>query len=205
MSTPSVLCAAAEIALNRYLRLEASVVDECARLQGRCIEVVLPSDAFAIAIEFIAGGVRVMPTPPFPAQVRVRGTPTALIAALTRSEDAAMPAGLTVEGDAELLTQFRAMMKRVGFDAEEWLAPMIGGVAAHRLVGSLKRVFDWTRGNTRRMADHGAEYLREESYDLARGRDVEGWMHEVDDARESLDRLEARLRRLESSTPARDP
>ena len=53
-------------------------------------------------------------------------------------------------------------------------------------------------GNTRRMADHSAEYLREETYDLARGRDVGEWMSEVEDARDSLDRLEARLRRLEA-------
>lgn len=199
MSTPSVLCAAAEIALNRYLRREASVIEDCARLSGRCIEFALPSSSFALTVEFIEGGVRVMPEPPAPPQVRVSGNPTALVRALGRAAEGGTHfPGLVVEGDAELLAQFREMVTRVGFDPEEWLAPLLGGVAAHRLVGGLRKAFDWTRGSTRRMADHGAEYLREETYDLARARDVGEWMDEVDDTRDALDRLEARLRRLEA-------
>lgn len=208
MSTPSVLCAAAEIALNRYLRLEPSVIRECERLSGRCMEFALPSASLSLAIEFIPTGVRVMPTSPQPPELRISGTPTTLIGALRQfgEGETALPSGLDVEGDAELLAQFRSMVARVGFDAEEWLAPLLGGVAAHRVVGGLRRAFDWTRGNSRRMADHGAEYLREETYDLARGRDVDAWMHEVDDARDLLDRLDARLRRLESviASPVHD-
>lgn len=206
MKTPDLLCAAAEIALNRYLRLEASVVEECATLEGRCMEFVLPAAGLRLALEFTPTGVRMMSEAPKTADVSVSGTPTALIAALRRTTgaQAGLPAGLDVEGDAELLDRFRAMLVRVGFDPEEWLAPMLGGVAAHRLVGGLRKMFDWTRGSTRRMADHGAEYLREESYDLARGRDVGEWMNQVDDARESLDRLEARLRRLESGAAPAD-
>ena len=199
MSTPSVLCAAAEIALNRYLRREPSVIQDCARLSGRCIEFAVPSATLALTIEFIVTGVRVMPEPPVPAHVRVSGTPSALIRSLGRAAEGGTHfPGLTVEGDAELLSTFREMVTRVGFDPEEWLAPLLGGVAAHRLVGGLRKAFDWTRGNTRRMADHGAEYLREETYDLARARDVGEWMDEVDDARDALERLEARLRRLEA-------
>lgn len=198
-STPSVLCAAAEIALNRHLRREASVIEDCTRLSGRCMEFSLPSAALALTIEFIDGGVRVMSESPAPPDVHVSGSPSALIRSLGRAAEGGTHfPGLTVEGDAELLSTFREMVTRVGFDPEEWLAPLLGGVTAHRLVGGLRKVFDWTRGNTRRMADHGAEYLREETYDLARARDVGEWMNEVDDARDSLDRLEARLRRLEA-------
>lgn len=200
--TPSVLCAGAEIALNRYLRLEASVIEDCARLAGRCIELRLATADMALVIEFIATGVRVLPTAPMPAEVRVSGPPTALLGVLRRAAtgDTTLPRGVTVEGDAELLQSFRSMLARVGFDPEEWLAPFLGGAVAHRVIGGLRRLFDWGRGNAGRVADQGAEYLREESYDLARGRDVDSWMNEVDDTREQLDRLEARLRRLETRT-----
>ena len=199
MSAPSVVCATAEIALNRYLRLEPSVIDECAHLSGRSMEFGVTGAPLSLVVEFIDSGVRVMSEAPRIADVKVSGTPAALIASLRRMSgpDGGLPTGLEVEGDAELLNRFRAMVSRVGFDPEEWLAPLLGGVAAHRMVGGLKKIFDWTGSNTRRMADHSAEYLREETYDLARGRDVEAWMNEVDDTRESLDRLEARLRRLE--------
>ena len=39
MTTPDIACAAAEIALNRYLRLEPAVAEECGRLAPRCIEL----------------------------------------------------------------------------------------------------------------------------------------------------------------------
>lgn len=203
MSALSVLCAATEIALNRFLRLESSVLHDCERLSGRCIALSLPSATWSLAIEFMPGGVRVLPEVPGSADVRVSGTPTALLAALRAGGSSGVPRGLDVQGDVELLGEFRAMVSRVGFDPEEWLAPVLGGVAAHRVADGLKRMFDWTRGNTQRMADHGAEYLREETYDLARGRDVGEWMHEVDDARDALDRLEARLRRLETAGESR--
>lgn len=199
MSAPAVLCAAAEIALNRYLRLEPAVIEECATLSGKCLEFVLPAASMTLVVEFMPTGVRVMPQSPQAPNLRVSGSSTALVGALRHvaGSKPGIPAGLQIEGDAELLERFRAMVGRVGFDPEEWLAPLLGGVAAHRLVGGLKRMFDWTQGNTRRVADHTAEYLREETYDLARARDVGEWINEVEDARESLDRLEARLRLLE--------
>jgi ubiquinone biosynthesis protein UbiJ len=47
-----------------------------------------------------------------------------------------------------------------------------------------------------------AEYLREETRDLARKIDVEEWMEAVDSLRDDVERLEARLRRLEApATP----
>lgn len=206
MNAPSVICGATEIALNRYLRLEPAVLEDCARLAGRWMVFVLREPDISLALEFVRDGVRVAPAPAAPPDVLVSGTPIALARALRQfaGEAGGVPAGLNVEGDAELLERFRDMIRRVGFDPEEWLAPLLGGAAAHRVVGGLRGVFGWTRSNSRRMADHGAEYLREETYDLARGRDVEAWMHQVDDARDALERLEARLRRLESA-PAPGP
>jgi ubiquinone biosynthesis accessory factor UbiJ len=202
MNTPALLCGAAEIALNRYLRLEPAVLEDCAKLHGRWIEFTLRGPDLVLALEFMPDGVRVVGEAAQKPDVRIVGTPTALIGALrhVNGDATGIPAGLVVEGDVELLDRFGDLIRRVGFDPAEWLAPVLGGAAAHRLVGGLRRAFDWTRSNGRRMADHGAEYLREESYDLARGRDVAEWMHEVDDARDALERLEARLRRLEGTS-----
>lgn len=199
MSLPAVACAAVEVALNRYLRREDAALRECAQLQGRTVQLVLAGD-WSLTLEFLPTGVRVFSEMHGVPDVRVGGNFTALVQALrhaARGVDA-LPAGLSVEGDTELLMRFRGILQRVGFDPEEWLAPLLGGVAAHRLVDGLKRALSWTQRNAGRMADHGAEYLREETYDLARARDVDQWMNQVEDTREALDRLEARLRRLEA-------
>jgi ubiquinone biosynthesis protein UbiJ len=199
MTTSPLICAAAEIALNRYLRLESAVVEDCGRLSGRTIELALSRPPLSLVIEFMAGGVRVLPALERESDVRVRGTPTQIASLLRRvaAGDAGMPGQIDVEGDAELLQRFRRMLVQVGFDPEEWLAPFVGGPAAHRLVSGLQRVFNWGRDSGEKLALNTAEYLREETYDLARKRDVEEWAGDVDDIRESVDRLEARLRLLE--------
>lgn len=200
--TPAIVCATAEIAINRFLRLEKSVIEDCARLSGRILQISLPSENLKLAIEFIESGVRVMPEAPSAADVSISGTPTALFAAMKNTSGGALPSGLQLEGDVELLEKFRSMVTKVGFDPEEWMAPMLGGAAAHRLSNGLKQLFGWSQTNSKRMADHTAEYLREESYDLARGRDVDHWMDEVDSTRAALDRLEARVNLLEAGHEA---
>lgn len=200
--TPPLLCAGVEIALNRYLRLEPAVIEECARLQNRSIELVLTAPALSFVIEFIAGGVRVLPAMETQADVKVQGTAASIIGLLRRivADDHSLPTELSIEGDAELLQRFRRMLTQVGFDPEEWLAPLLGGAVAHRLVSGLQRVFGWSRASGQRLAANTAEYLREETYDLARKSDVEDWAGDVDDLRETVDRLEARLALLEQAS-----
>lgn len=200
MSLPPLACAAMEVALNRYLRLEDAALQDCARLAGKHMEVALPSGGLSAAIEFIEGGVRVLPQAPGKPDVRVCATPTALLSAL-RSESG-LASGVEVEGDTEVLERFRAMLRTVGFDPEEWLQPLLGAAGAHRVGSALSSLFGWTQDNSRRMADHTAEYLREETYDLARGRDVGVWMDDIDRLRDDVDRFEARLSRLEKAPAA---
>ena len=106
--------------------------------------------------------------------------------------------GLRVRGDAELLRRFAAAVGGVGVDLEEWLAPWLGGAAAHRATGLLQGLFGWGRQAVETLGLNTAEYLREETYDLARREDVEDWMDRVDLLRDGVDRLEARLKRRES-------
>lgn len=202
MSAPALVCAAVEVALNRYLRLESSVSEQCSALQGKSLAISLPSRQLSLVIEFIAGGVRVLPEPVQAPIVSVTATPSALLRAL--QSRSSLSTGLEVEGDAELLETFAGMIRTVGFDPEEWLAPLLGDALAHRLAGGFGQVFSWLDNSSRRMADHTAEYLREESYDLARDRDASQWMDEVDDLRSSLDRAEARLSRIEKRRTTQD-
>lgn len=199
MSAPALLCAAAEIALNRYLRLERSVLDECGRLEGRSIALEASDLGWTLIIEPIAGGVRVGSEIGQRPDVTVRAPGLRL---LRLGLDSAagrdgLPGGLEIAGDAELLNRFNALLARVGFDPEEWAAKLLGDAAAHRLVGGLRGLFGWTRHAAERLTLDTAEYLSEEREDLARTADVGEWMDAVDALREGADRLEARIAQLE--------
>lgn len=195
---PAMLCAALEIALNRYLNLEPAALADCERLSGSSIELHLSGFEWRLFIEFDARGVRVLNEHNGLASVTVSGAPPAFAKlALSRDGSAALPAGLAVSGDAEVLQRFRRLLGRVGFDFEEWIAPLLGDGAAHRAAQGLKSLFGWARRSADTLALDTAEYLREETRDLARGVDVEDWMNDVDKLRERIDRFEARLRAAE--------
>ena len=198
--TPSVLCATLEVALNRSLRQEPEVLEECARLEGRVIGLRLTGPDWDFFIEFMPTGVRVLPQFERAADVSVSGAPALVLRIGLRAAagETGLPQGLRVEGDPELLLRFQRLLARAGFDPEELLEPLIGGPAAHRVVQGLGQFFGWGRKTAGTLALDTAEYLREETRDLARREDVEEWMNQVDTLRDGVERLEARLRRLEA-------
>lgn len=199
MPAPALLCAAVEVALNRYLQLERRVLDDCATLHGKSIALHATDFDWTFVIEPHAGGVRVAAESADEPDVWVSAPSLRLmrLALTSVSGREGLPAGIEVVGDTELLNRFNDLLRRVGFDPEELVAKLVGEGAAHRLVGGFKGLFGWGRNAADRLSQDMAEYLTEETEDLARAADVEEWMDGVDTLREGADRLEARLAAVE--------
>lgn len=206
MSAPALLCGAVEVALNRFLALEASALAECAQLAPRIIELRTQAPDWSFFIEFHGGGVRVAPESGRAAEVRVSGRMTNLMKlAWTVAQsggDTGVPQGLQVDGDVELLLRFNRLLARVGFDPEEFAAKIVGDAAGHRLTQGLRAAFSWGQRTVSTLGLDSAEYLREETRDLARGSDAAEWAEAVDKLRDDVARFEARLQRLERQVQA---
>jgi len=205
VSAPQLLCAAVEVALNRYLGLEQSALETCAALAGRAIELRTESPDWSFFVEFHGGGVRVAAELGRAADVRVSGRAATLMRlawSVTQGEgDQRIPQGLQVDGDVELLLRFNRILAAVGFDPEELAARFVGDAAGHRLVEGLRTLSDWGRRSLATLSLDTAEYLREETRDLVHRADVEQWMASVDALRERVDGFAARLARLERARP----
>lgn len=203
MSAPALACAGLEIALNRYLQLERSALEECAALSGRSIALHVADLGWTFVVEPHAGGVRVLGEAQGQPDVRASAPSPRLLQLALRAARGAegLPAGLEVEGDTELLRRFNTLLARVGFDPEELAAKLLGDGAAHRVVGGLRQFFGWSRHAATRLGQDTAEYLSEETGDLARSHEIAEWMEGVDRLREGADRLEARLALLEGKLP----
>lgn len=202
MTAPALLCATLEVALNRTLRLEPAVLAELGRLSGRVLALHVEDLDWRFYIELADGGVRVLNEAPLAGRapdVEIGAASAKLLGSALRmaSGDGAATAGLRVSGDAELLQRFVRLLQRVGLDAEELLARVLPGPAAHRVAQTLQRFTGWGRRSAMRFAEDASEYLREETGDLAGARDVEEWMRDVESLRERVDRLEARLQLAE--------
>lgn len=200
MSAPPLLCAALEIALNRYLALEPDAAAQLGRLKGRVIALHALGPDWEFYLCPGASAVAVLDVAPAKPDVRISARPAAL---LRRAFGGGEAGGVQVEGDADLLQRFSTLMAGVGFDSEEWLARFVGDGAAHRLDQGLRGLLGWGRRSAGTLALDTAEYLREETRDLAHRADVEQWSAGVEAARRRSEQLAARIERLERRPPDR--
>lgn len=202
MTTPPLLCAAFEVALNRLLRLEPNAVDQCMSLWDRPLALEVTDIGWRFVIEPVSGGVRVSEGEELKPAVTARAPTIRLLAASlqTLAGRQETTGALEIEGDAEVLQRFTRILRLVGFDPEELIAQILGDVAAHRLVGGIRNLAGWGRRSLDSISYSTAEYLREETGDLARGGDVEEWERGVDALRDGIDRLEARIELLTRSS-----
>ncbi|MES2885396.1 MAG: SCP2 sterol-binding domain-containing protein [Pseudomonadota bacterium] len=197
--TPAFICAAVEVALNRTLRLEPEVLEDFARLDGKVLALTVDGLEWDFFIECIPSGVRVLPSFERRADVHLHGGAVgyAQLARQFKSGDTHLPPGVSIDGDAELLHRFTRLLARIGFEPAELIAKFTGDGAAQRLVGGLQSLFGWSSRSAKTMTLNTAEYLREETYDLARKADADEWGASVETLRDDVARLEARLKRLE--------
>ncbi len=197
--TPASICATVEVALNRTLRLEPEVLADFAKLDGKVLALTVDGLNWDFYIECIATGVRVLPSFERRADVHLQGSAIGYAQLLRQfnSGDSKLPPGMRVDGDAELLHQFTRLLARIGFEPAELIAKFTGDGAAQRLVSGLQSFFNWGQQTTKTLTLNTAEYLREETYDLARKVDVDDWSSAIETLRDDVARLEARLKRLE--------
>jgi ubiquinone biosynthesis accessory factor UbiJ len=188
-----------EAALNAYLRLDPSARQILAgQADARIgIEVTSPPLGFSVLIK--EQSITVEPDCPESADVRIRGGAMAIGGIILRGE--AGP-DVAIEGDADLASRFRMALRSVDIDWEEWISKLAGDAVAHR-AGETARGFNaWLNRAGESLRADVSEYLTEEARILPTRIQVEAFMNSVDKLRSDIDRLEARLARLESSGKA---
>jgi ubiquinone biosynthesis accessory factor UbiJ len=110
------------------------------------------------------------------------------------------PGAATVRilGDAEIANLYRELFLLARPDPEEELSRWIGDIPARQLSQFAERALRLARRVRRTAGENIAEYLQEEGRDLVNKTELEEFLHGVDEARETADRIEARLGRLEA-------
>jgi ubiquinone biosynthesis protein UbiJ len=134
----------------------------------------------------------------------IEGSPFALLqlARDTGGRGGANPAAprvarAAVGGDAEIANSYRQLFALARPDIEEEVSRIIGDVPARRLSLLAQQALAWARRTRRTAGENIAEYLQEESRDLVSRPELEEFLHGVDSVRETVDRVEARLSRIE--------
>jgi len=137
------------------------------------------------------------------ADATIAGSPLALFDLLRGGTSGALGAGkgraaaAQIQGDAEIAGRYRELFALARPDFEEELSRLVGDVPARRLSQFAKGALSWVRSARRIAGENLAEYLQEESRDLVSKPELEEFLLGVDQLRETADRVETRLARLE--------
>jgi len=186
--------------LNRNIQESTPARELCLELSGTVVAVRVSDTALAAyfivddeAIDVVAAASR-------DPDVIITGSLITLASLAGQSGTTAIRDGsLDISGDAELAGQFQQLLSFARPDIEEELSGIVGDAAAHRL-GEFARGFGrWGRGARSTMGANIREYLQEESRDAPSRYEVEKFNTDVSKLRDDVDRIEARLNRLQDN------
>jgi len=179
-------------------------------LSGRRLAIEVSGTPWRIGVESTGRTLRIYradapattaPTAPYGGaqpDVTIIGAPLSLLAMTGADAQAVIQRGdVRIDGDPAIAQQFRELGLLLRPDLETSLAPVLGRSGAHVALRGLRAAAQWTRNAAGTSVRNLAEYLAHESRDLVSRPESEHFLRGVDQAREQLDRVDARLQILE--------
>jgi ubiquinone biosynthesis protein UbiJ len=184
-----------ENVLNRGLPRSPRAQQLCAELAGRRIAVAIAGSPRLVLIESTGLSLKLSPVAAgTSADAVIRGGPFSLLALSGTTPEAVMQRGdVRIDGDAELAQKFQELMLLLRPDLEEELSLVVGDVPAHQIGRFARAAFGWTRKAAETTVRNAAEYLAHERRDLVPRAEADQYLRGVDQLREDVDRVAARI------------
>ncbi len=206
---PSMLASLLQAGLNTVLSFDASSRSRQERLQGRTLKLVLEGLGIELFFTSSDHGMEVSVERPAgdaeaEADTTITGTPAALfsMAASELGEGWNAPGSkVSISGDAGLARDFERLFSKLDPDFEAAFAGLFGDVVGHQLAAGLREGARRARETADAAGEVFGEVLREgpkggRSGPLIGAQEVRVFADGVDDLRDAVDRLEARVRML---------
>jgi ubiquinone biosynthesis protein UbiJ len=193
--------ASIEALLNRSILASAQAGELVRRLDGTCLQIDVLG-VTRIRAASAGGRLALLAGDDTPADAVISGSVAALMQLLRGTPKRgpatiAAPAPAQVRGDAEVASGYRELLALARPDWEEELARVIGDLPARRVSQFAQQALTWARRARGTLGENIAEYLQEEGRDLVNRTELEEFLRGVDDLRDTAERIEARLMRLE--------
>jgi len=200
MALPQSLIAALESACNTYLALDDETLPKLAMFEGKIIAIEILGLNEKIILYPSAEGIMLLSAEEEDgdADTIISGTPLAL-AKLGASNDAAsvlFGGEVRITGDTRLGHQFKNVLQQMHIDWEEHLSRYVGDMAAHQTGNAARDFSKWLQRTASSFNLNMGEYLQEESQLVVGKAEINRFVKEVDDLRNTLERIEARFARL---------
>ncbi len=195
-----MLAAMVESALNQAIGMDQTGPERLRRLDGRLLAVVLDGLDITLYLGFEYGAVNVSLNADREPDTTVTGTPVALFSMAGGDRWGLPGSGVTIEGDAGLARDLGEFFKQLEPDWEGPLAALFGDTLGFQAASGIRRGAGTARKTAATAAEQAGHYLREESGLVVDRPELKDFADSVDDLRDGVGRLAARLRRLEART-----
>ncbi|MCB1715555.1 MAG: SCP2 sterol-binding domain-containing protein [Candidatus Competibacteraceae bacterium] len=195
-SPPVWLLTLIETVLNGVLRLQPDFMASVnTQLHDKIIQVQLPGPHWEFVLQPGAGGIRITAAAENPPDLTLRATPAALLK-LAQGEWVSGPE-LEIHGDIQLARQLQLLVQEWDSDWEEWLARAFGDIPAYHISNMLRSGFNWGQETLNTVQSDLGEYLQYEAQTLPSPHAVQQFLQDVDELRDAVERLDARLMRVQ--------
>lgn len=201
MLVSPVLLNAAENLINRLLRLDPDVKSYLNPLAGKIIAINIKQPDWTVYCCPYDGGLQLLGQYDGDPDTRLTGSLSAFATMFFSDSPLSVTSkgDVVIEGDLDTVRQFRALFSQIELDPEEWLSHFTGDVIAHRAGNIVRSGTQWSREIGKTLELDVTEYFQHESRELPAQSEARHFFQEVDKLRSDYDRLEARIRRLQTS------
>ena len=98
-----------------------------------------------------------------------------------------------IAGDAELAQHLQKWLSNFDPDWDELISRTFGDVLGFQIARSARGFGSWLTRSMSQFAATSADYLQDESRDIANRIELESWYEEVDDLRDAIERASRRI------------
>jgi len=184
-----------EQVINRYLALDPEMLDKLAQFNGKVVKLEMTGINKVLYMLPSNRGVQVLVEYEGSADTVLRGTPVSLFKMGLVSNTASMllKGEIEISGDTRLGHQFKNIFSQMDVDWSEPLANLVGDGLAYQIQQTVSKFGRRGKQSLESVSTSFSEYLQEESRDVVTDAELNIFYDEVDQLRNDVDRLQARI------------
>ena len=187
-----------ETALNQVLRLDPETLKKLDALNGKSVKIELTDWETEFYILPYRQGLQLLSDYHKEPDTIIKGKLINLVkvGAAGATTTSMFDESVAISGDTRTGEAMRDVLRNIDIDWEEHLSKIVGDVAAHKLAYHFKKTVAFGKKSVRSLGENIQEYLHYESKQLPTKAAVENFYQGVSKLRDDVDRMEARVKRL---------